>query len=422
MKRVGATIRGFGDYKISNNTILQGGMSPPMITNSVSNGGVIIRHREYIRDIQAATNFTNQVFPLNPGIQSSFPWLAQIAPAFEQYRFRGIVFEFKSTSADVVLSGAASTALGTVVMGTQYDVLDPPFTNKFEMQNWEFTTSNKPSHSFMHPVECAKSQTPLTMLYIRSADPPVNSDKRLYDLGNFNIAVVGMQNVNDADPDTPPGNIGELWVTYEVEFFKPKLEEDITTQFAHFTYIQPSDGKPKLDPPGTGKPFGRHPAGVPLNTLYPPPPQLGSGLDVKVDVTNNRLILSDCIGKTLMLNMYWYWGAGITPLSAFIDPPDLYHNNFPPAPGVGPYPGILLQKINLAQTSYVQWAKDLPPVATNPTVVPTRMVYNAMFSVTEDIAYIQFQSPWTWVGNGASNYDIWIVEIGNPPVNPDLGP
>lgn len=214
-------ITGFGDYRIQTNSIMKGGMSPPYVVNAMNRGSVIIRHREFICDIKATTAFTVQTFPINPGWSNTFPWLSQIASSFEQYRMRGCLFEFLSTSSDALLSSATSTALGTVNMATQYDVAHPAFPDKRSMLNHEFSNSSKPSLTFIHPIECKKSRTPITELYTRSGVVPSGSDPHLYDLGNFQIATEGMQAAG--------GVLGELWVTYEVELFKQQFQIDSFT-------------------------------------------------------------------------------------------------------------------------------------------------------------------------------------------------
>jgi len=228
-------IRGFGDYNIKSNSI----MSPPEVKNSTTNG-MIVRHREYLGDINATILFNLASYPLNPGIAETFPWLSSIANSFEQYRFRGILFEFKSMSSDAVLSTGANSALGSVIMSTQYDPLDSPFANKYQMENYQFANSAKPSITFIHPVECARSQTPIDQLFIRDGGVPANADIRLYDLGVFNLATVGMQ--------ANQGVIGELWVTYECELYKPKLIEssDPLELADHFVMTAPTNTQPFL--------------------------------------------------------------------------------------------------------------------------------------------------------------------------------
>lgn len=227
-------INGFGDYSVKNNSLMFGGMTMPMISNSVKRGGIIIRHREYIGDLNATASFTNRNFPLNPGLVQTFPWLAQVANAFEQYRWRGLIFEFKSNCADALLATATDIGMGSVIMATQYNALSPGFSSKIEMENYEFANSAKPSRSFMHPVECALNVTPNTPLYIRSGAIPDNSDERLYDLGNFCIATQGI-------PGTGTDGIGEIWATFEIELFKPKFNPDHAEGLGmdHFTSPNP---------------------------------------------------------------------------------------------------------------------------------------------------------------------------------------
>lgn len=220
-------ITGFGDYKIEQNSIMKGGMLPAQIVNSTTKGGTIIRHREYIGDIVATTAFTLQSFVVNPGIFTTFPWLSQIANSYDQYKMRGMIFEYTSTSSDALLSSATSTALGTVVMSTDYDVADLAPANKRQMMNSQWASSSKPSCSFIHPIECKQSLTPQSMLYTRGTNVPSGYDARLYDLCRFNIATEGMQ--------ASGGVLGELWVTYEVELYKQQLAFIGATDHYKFT-------------------------------------------------------------------------------------------------------------------------------------------------------------------------------------------
>lgn len=203
---------GIGDYKVESNSLLQGN-SPPIIKNSSS--GVIVRHREYLQNIVTASDgsFNLQSFAINPGLVSTFPWLSQVANAYEQYKLRGMIWEFKSTSADSLAS--TTTGLGSVIMATEYDSSRPVFQNQQQMANHEFANSSRQSCSMLHAIECKKSLTPTSELWVRSGAVPAGDDERLYDWGLFQIATVGGPSVANT--------IGELWVTYEVEFLKPQL-------------------------------------------------------------------------------------------------------------------------------------------------------------------------------------------------------
>lgn len=208
-------ITGFGDYKIEGNSLMSPN-GPPSIVNSNNGNFVIIRHREYLQDITSTTTFINSVFPINPGDTTTFPWLSAVASSFEEYELRGMIFEFRSTSSDALLAAAAGTSLGVVVMATEYDSLEPDFTDKHAMENHMYACSSKPSISFIHPIECSRSQTPITKLYVRTNGLlPNGADLRFYDLGKFQIATQGMQ--------VDGGVLGELWVTYEVALTKPHM-------------------------------------------------------------------------------------------------------------------------------------------------------------------------------------------------------
>jgi len=209
-------VTGFGDYRIEKNTIMRNG--PPIVRNMIGTRGHLVRHREYITDVTASTGFVLTSYNINPGLITSFPWLSGIAESYEEYIIHGLLYEFKSTSSDAVLSTAANSALGTVIMATEYNSLSPLFVDKLSMENYEFATSCKPSECMVHPVECAYIQTPCHNLYVRGGT--VNTgDLRLYDLGVFQIATVGQQ--------VAGGVLGELWATYEIELIKPKMYRNL---------------------------------------------------------------------------------------------------------------------------------------------------------------------------------------------------
>jgi hypothetical protein len=216
-------ITGLGDYHVGGARTVNIDSGPPQFA---SGRNVRVAHREYLGDIIGSTLFTKTTYELNPGDAETFPWLSRIAPNFEEYKFHGLVFEFKSTSATALNS--TNTALGTVVCATQYDSVEPGFNNKREMENHEFASSTMPYQSVLHGVETKPKYTSIsTNLYVLSGPQPPDTDIRLYNLGKFTIATVGMQ---------AACTIGELWVTYDVEFFKPQLLPSGSTNiYAHYS-------------------------------------------------------------------------------------------------------------------------------------------------------------------------------------------
>lgn len=183
----------------------------------VSNNNITnVCHREYIGDILVPadpTAFNLNAYAINPANAALFPWLAPVAARYQQYRFKGLIFEFKTLSSDITAGGA----LGAVIMGTNYDAIASNFTSKIQMENTQFSVSAKPSRSQIHAIECDPSQTQNKLLYCRDDSASVlNSDDRFYDLGIFQIATTGL-------PGTEGQVLGELWCSYDIDLYKPDL-------------------------------------------------------------------------------------------------------------------------------------------------------------------------------------------------------
>lgn len=228
-------LTGFGEYKVNSNTLSTTVDALPSFTNL--SRGTRVSHREYLFDVVTSATvggFTIQQIPIQPALLQSFPWLSSSAEQYQQWQLNGCVYEFKSNSYDALAS--TNTASGTVIMSTNYNVLEPSFPNKFTMEQTQYTCSGKPSRDLLHPIECAKIETPTNVLYTRPG-PVSIGDLRLYDHGNFYIATVGMQGAST--------NIGELWVTYDLTLLKPKLGSTVDV-YDHWV-LPPADTLPGGD-------------------------------------------------------------------------------------------------------------------------------------------------------------------------------
>jgi hypothetical protein len=211
-------ITGQGDYTVSKNSISQ-----QPVEFAAAAAGYRIAHTDYVCDVLTpGAQFNTQSFTINPLNGSFMPWLPNLAQNFEEYEIMGMVMMYKSTSGDAVSSTNAS--LGTVIMATQYNVEDPPFPDKLAMEQFQFATSTVPSCSMMHPVECDRQQSPVSVLYVASPDSP-SQDPKLSTFGTFTIATVGQQ---------AAANLGELWVAYDIIFRKPRLLNGVAANVNYF--------------------------------------------------------------------------------------------------------------------------------------------------------------------------------------------
>jgi len=219
-----SAITGYGDYEVSANSILRKAMTHDLERSPVDDlpqfvrkdHTVNVKHREYLGDLlvpAVPTAFTNTAYVIQPSNATLFPWLARIAKQYQQYRIRGMVVEFKSNTTDY----AAAGPLGSVGIATNYNVADAKFDSLIEFQNSVFAVVTKPSRNILHAIECSPSLGRGEWLYVRDTeneDPAKVQDARFNDFGLLQVCTSGL-------PGTAGSALGQLWVSYDIEFAKP---------------------------------------------------------------------------------------------------------------------------------------------------------------------------------------------------------
>ena len=87
----------------------------PKITQTPKSCRVV--HRELIASITGSTAFTvANTFELNPGVSATFPWLALMAQAWEQYEFNNLRFRY--------VTRTGTNVPGSVMIVPDYDAAD----------------------------------------------------------------------------------------------------------------------------------------------------------------------------------------------------------------------------------------------------------------------------------------------------------
>ncbi len=267
-------IFGSGAYAMTNSLWNVSQQCPAMHSSDES---VVFRHREYICDISGTTAFTLSEFPINPGLSITFPYLSTIAQNFQQYRFKGLVFEYRSTSATALVSGT-NTAMGAVMLAAQYRSDAPDFLDKQSLLNEMWSVDCKPSENVFLPVECAPQETPLRFSYIRTGSLSANQDIKFYDLANLAVAVQGSQATN---------TIGELWVSYEVELKKPSVSGSL--ELAGESFVTDRSGAVAASPYGTA-----------ANSTF-------NSMGVTISATD--LVLPRGTNGVYYITIFWFGGA-----------------------------------------------------------------------------------------------------------------
>jgi len=214
---------GAGDYEVSRNTIVtRAAAGIPAMHNTGQS--VIVRHKEFVTSIRGSSAFTVQnTFNLNPGLASTFPWLANIASRFQEYEFKGLVWHYVPTSGTF---NGTSAALGSVMLQTTYRSTDTAPASKTEMMNEYCANETVPFDSMAHPVECDPKENPFSIHYVRNVGI-TSGEPLMYDLGTTFVATIGQSNSNDF--------VGDLWVTYEVELKKPLITSPVVQNVQYFS-------------------------------------------------------------------------------------------------------------------------------------------------------------------------------------------
>lgn len=166
---------------------------------------VRIRHREFVGDVPGSDSFDVKSYSINPGLPSLYAWLSRIASRYEKYRFLYLAFSYETST--------STATTGTVMTAVDYDASDLPPASKQTLLSFAGAVRSAPwvnSH-----LDCDKSRLRGTR-FVRSGAVQSGTDVKLYDLGNFLLARQGQ--------DSETGEIGELYVEYDVELTIPTAE------------------------------------------------------------------------------------------------------------------------------------------------------------------------------------------------------
>jgi len=179
-------------------------MTNPSVKNNGSNK-VVVRHREFIKDLIVGTvGFAAETFCVNPGCKATFPWLARMALGYEQYTFRKLAFDF--------VSRLSTSTSGSVAISTDYDAGDQPPSSMTEALNRQNTVESAVWRT-IRSVLSPQSMNAFKQHFVR--DQAVPGDIKTYDVANVTYCTDGLQ---------AAGNLGKIFVEYEVELSSPIYE------------------------------------------------------------------------------------------------------------------------------------------------------------------------------------------------------
>jgi hypothetical protein len=162
-------------------------------------GGITIKHREYIGELNGSTTFTAQSYQLQPGLSQSFPWLSGIANNFEKYKMHSIKLCYVNVS--------ATSERGRVTMAFDRDPLDSDPTSKIDL----FSYNGAVEGAVWSPLELTVPVDKDALFTRRGLIS--GTDLKTYDMGKLVVA-----SSNNADTSI----VGELFLEYNIELMIPQ--------------------------------------------------------------------------------------------------------------------------------------------------------------------------------------------------------
>lgn len=180
---------------------------PKISASSSREGGIVIRHREYLDEAIGSDAFNASTLSLNPGLPVTFPWLSTIANSFETYRFKRLWFIYKPS--------CPTTVGGKVILSVDYDANDPTPLSKVQQLQNKTMVDGPPWTEFRVELDPRDMDSLGPRHFTRVNFAGVTGqDVKTYDVGRLVMSTSGF---------TAPFSVcGELWTEYEIELFTPQ--------------------------------------------------------------------------------------------------------------------------------------------------------------------------------------------------------
>ena len=183
---------------------------------NTGSGSTIIKHREYLGAVVGTTTILVKSYNVNPGLATTFPWLANIANNYEKYKVRKLSAQYVTSS--------GSTTGGRVGLAFGYN---PSEANPESKQQFFSIIPNREEapwediHLSIQPTNETK--------YIRIGGVS-NGTVNTYDMGK--LLVMTSNNASGAV-------VGEIFVEYEIELIRPHFGSILSMEG---TFLNPSSG------------------------------------------------------------------------------------------------------------------------------------------------------------------------------------
>jgi hypothetical protein len=171
------------------------------VFSAVGNGptSVVITKKEFVANVQAVNgNYDVDEYPIQPGLPDLFPWLSNIASAWDKYRFLRLAFAYRNS--------CATSEAGRIIITYEPNSSAPtPASKLLQLQ--------APVQSVITPW--ASGGVPVPRYYMDQGgsagwyftrNSTVSQSLGLFDVGKLQLATEGVST----------NALGELWVEYSI--------------------------------------------------------------------------------------------------------------------------------------------------------------------------------------------------------------
>jgi len=184
--------------------IMQTGVPSVSSSYASGDGRMRVKHREYIGDVTGTSIFGISSYAINPGLSTTFAWLPSIARNYESYRFHKLCIEYETQK-------SANTD-GSVMIAIAFDASDAAPTNKQQLMSFHNAVRSAAWAECKYEASSADLTKFGSSRFVRSGALSANQDIKTFDVGNLFVATQGC----------PIASIGELYLSYDVEFMTPQ--------------------------------------------------------------------------------------------------------------------------------------------------------------------------------------------------------
>jgi hypothetical protein len=174
--------------------------SKPVIIRS-GDDSTRIRHSELLTLVNGTVNFSATSFSMQPGLQSSFPWLSTQTVGWEKYQFHSLRATYYTRT--------GTSTPGSMILAPDYDPADSAPASEQQATSFHGAADDAPWKTITVNFDMKRSRE----LFLRGGPLAANLDIKTYDFANLYVCTA----------DGTAVNWGKIFLEYDVSLINPQI-------------------------------------------------------------------------------------------------------------------------------------------------------------------------------------------------------